>query len=150
MNTSKKQNKIWQEIDRQLNAGNKQNATHAYLNLYRDTTTVDTACLHFFKRKMLESDSLYTGFVAVSGDHIINCEIFGNSDLLSLSFEELVKGYLRSVRDKSGMPGVSNEDIKAFLDKFLKSEPQQQKYLNGHGSIYTDHNEVIHLIAYPD
>jgi hypothetical protein len=150
MNITKKQNKVWKEIDRQLAYEKNKNATSAYLHLYRDTSGADSACLAFFRKKMKESDSLYAGFVALSGDHIINCELFGSSDLCITSFETMLKGYMRSVRDKTGTVSVSADEVKKFLDKFLKTEEQQQKYLADHGAIFTYDKKVIHLIAYSD
>ncbi|MEP6845173.1 MAG: DUF6569 family protein, partial [Panacibacter sp.] len=124
--------------------------TDAYLDLYRDTSLSDSACLVFFRNKMRQSDSLYAGFVAITGDRIINCEIFGSSDLCVASYETMLKSYMRSVHDKSGTVSVSNDEIKSFLDKFLKTEPQQQKYLADHGAIFTYDKKVIHVIAYRD
>lgn len=150
MNIAKKQNKVWKEVDKQLEANGKESKTAAYLELYRDTSNADSACMAFFRKKMRDSDSLYAGFVAITGDHIINCEIFGSSDLCTASYETMLKGYLRSVHDKAGTVSVSNDETKNFLDKFLKTEPQQQKYLADHGAIFTYDKKVIHLIAYSD
>jgi hypothetical protein len=150
MNIAKKQNKVWKEIDRQLADDKKINTTGAYINLYRDTSGADSACLTFFRKKMKDSDSLYAGFVALTGDHIINCELFGSSDLCITSFETMLKGHMRSVRDKAGTVSISDDEVKKFLDKFLKTEEQQQKYLADHGAIFTYDKKVIHLIAYSD
>src|SRR5438552_9986945 len=98
---------------------------------------------------MRDTDSLYAGFVAMTGDHIINCEIFGSSDLCTASFETMLKSYYRSVHDRSGTVSVSEDEIKSFLDKFLKNEQQQQKYLEDHGAIFTYDKKVIHIVAYP-
>lgn len=150
MNIAKKQNKVWKEVDKQLEDNGKESKTAAYLELYRDTSNADSACIAFFRKKMLDGDSLYAGFVAITGEHIINCEIFGSSDLCTASFETMLKSYTRSVQDKSGTVNVSNDEVKKLLDKFLKTEPQQQKYLADHGAIFTYDKKVIHLIAYSD
>lgn len=150
MNLAKKQNKVWKEVDKQLEAGGKESKTAAYLELYRDTSNADSACIVFFRKKMLDSDSLYAGFIAITGDHIINCELFGSSDLCVSSYETLLKSYFRSVQHKTGTPIVSDNEVKNFLDKFLKTEEQQQKYLADHGAVFTYEKKVIHLIAYSD
>jgi hypothetical protein len=150
MNIAKKQNKVWKEVDKQLEANGKESKTAAYLELYRDTSNADSACIAFFRKKMRDSDSLCAGFVAITSDRIINCEIFGSSDLCTASYETMLKSYMRSVQDKSGTASVSNDEVKSFLDKFLKTETQQQKYLSDHGAIFTYDKKVIHLIAYSD
>jgi len=146
----KKQNKVWKEIDRQLSEQGVTNASGAYIDLYRDTASIDSSCFRMLKKKMTESDSLYAGFIAVTGNRIIDCELFGSSDLCIASFDAMLKSYLRSINANDGVPNVSDTEIKNFLDDFLQSEPQQQKYLSRHGSIYTYQNHVIHLIAYND
>jgi hypothetical protein len=150
INIAKKQNKVWKEIDAQLTEGGKRPNTDAYLELYRDTTNKDSACMAYFRKKMYDSDSLYAGFVAITGDRIINSEIFGSSDLCITSYETMLKSYFRSVHDRNGTVTVSREEVKNFLDKFLNNEDQQQKYLEDHGAIFTYEKKVIHLIAYPD
>ena len=150
INIAKKQNKIWKEIDRQLGDNSKENKTGAYLELYRDTVSTDSACFSFFTKKMKDSDSLYAGFIAITGDKIINCELFGSADMCLASYPTLLKSYLRSVNDKNGSPKVKDETIKNFLDKFLQTEEQQLKYLEDHGAIYMFDKKVIHLVAYTD
>ena len=150
INVSKKQNKIWKEIDRQLIADGAQNITSTYLNLYKSDSKIDSACLVFFNNKIRESDSAYAGFVAVTGNRIINCELFGSSSLCIASFEVMLKSYMRSITANDGPPTVSNERVKKFLAKFLETEAQQKQYLLKHGSLYTSNGRAIHLVAYDE
>jgi len=150
IDVSQKQNKVWKEIDKQLADKGIQNITGAYLDLYTDTAKIDTACINFFKRKMMESDSAYAGFVAVTGNRIINCELFGSSDLCTASFEVMLKSYIRSLDINADAPALHNETVKIFLDKFLETEAQQQQYLSTHGRQFSRNGRVIRLIAYPD
>ncbi|MEP7317138.1 MAG: DUF6569 family protein [Panacibacter sp.] len=150
IDVTQKQNKVWKEIDKQLSDKGIQNLTGAYLDLYKDTSKIDTTCMNFFRRKMMESDSAYAGFVAVTGNRIINCELFGSSSLCIASFEVLLKGYMRSTGANEVQQKVSADDIKKFLDKFLKTEAEQQQYLSTHGRLYSNNGHTIHLIAYDD
>jgi hypothetical protein len=149
IDVTKQQNKVWKEIDRQLEDEGMQNATWNYVDIYKDTLSIDTSCMHYFQRKLIESDSAYAGFVAIASDHIIDCQLFGSNDLCVSSFEVMLKSYARTIKAKDGIPQVSNADVKIFLDKFLKSEQQQKEYLEKNGRLYTYQNHVIHLIAYP-
>jgi hypothetical protein len=149
IDVSKKQNKIWKEIDDQLSEAGLRNQTWEYLDLFKDSSSIDTACLHFFRRKLRESDSAYAGFVAVTDNRIIACDLFGTNDLCVASFEVLLKSYARSITSNDGVPQISNDEVKIFLDKFLKTEEQQKEFLSTHGSLYTYQNHVIHLVAYP-
>lgn len=146
---AKKQNKVWKEIDNQLDAEGLQNNTWEYLDMYKDTSSADSACMHYFNRKLKESDSAYAGFVALTDNRIIACDLFGSSDLCIASYNVLLKSYSRSITSKDGTPQVPNEDVRKFLDQFLKTEQQQKDFLATHGSLYSYQNHVIHLVAYP-
>jgi hypothetical protein len=147
---SKQQNKVWKEIDQHLADEGIQNSTWDYLDLFRDPSYIDTSCMSFFRKKMMESDSAYAGFVAITGNRIIDCQLFGNSVLCVASFEVMLKSYARSVTSKDTVLQKTNDDVKTFLDKFLKTEAQQKEFLKTHGSLYTYQNHVIHLIAYDE
>lgn len=148
IDVTQKQNKVWKEIDKQLADKNIQNLTGAYLDLYKDTTKIDSVCMNTFKRKMMETDSAYSGFVAITGNRIINCELFGSSSLCIASFEVMLKGYVRSIRANDNLPKVSTGEVKIFLDKFLETEAQQQQFLSTHGRLYFNNARAVHLIAY--
>jgi len=149
IDVTKQQNKVWKEIDRQLEDEGMQNATWNYVDIYRDTSSIDSACMRYFERKLMESDSAYAGFVAITSDHIVDCQLFGSNDLCVASFEVMLKSYARSIKAKDDLPQVTDGDVKIFLDKFLKTEEQQKQYLEKNGRLYTYQNHVIHLIAYP-
>lgn len=150
IDVTKQQNKVWKEIDEHLASEGIQNATWNYLDLFRDTSYIDTSCMNFFRKKMMQSDSLYAGFVGVTGNRIIDCQLFGSNDLCVASFDVMLKSYARSITSKDGVPQVSNDYVKNFLDKFLKTEEQQKEFLATHGSLYMYQNHVIHLTAYDE
>ncbi len=150
IDVSKKQNRIWKEIDKMMVDNKVRSATRAYLDLFKDTAKIDTSCMTFFRTRMMESDSSYGGFVAITGDRIIDCQLFGSNSLCVASFETMVKGYLRSITQFDIHPDVSNDEVRAFLDKFMQTETQQQQYLAKHGRLYTRNGLPTHLIAYDD
>ena len=150
VNIARKQNKVWKEIDRQLGESDKVNKTNAYLEIYRDTINRDSACIAYFNSRMSASDSLFAGFVAITGDKIINCELFGSTAMFMAAYPTLLKSYLRSVNNHAGNPTIANATVKNFLDKFLQTATQQAKYLQDHGALYLFDKKVIHLVAYTD
>ncbi len=145
-----KQSNVWKEIDRQLLGKELQNKTWAYLDLFRDTSDIDTAYMRFFSRKMMDTDSAYSGFIAITGNRIINSELFGNSYLCTASYDAMIKSYVRSISPHDGFPMTSNDYVKIFLNKFLQTKEQQKKYLAEHGRMYLYQNNVIHLVAYDE
>ena len=144
-----KQNKVWKEIDSQFLHRKLQSQTANYMSLYRDSAfAADSAYLHFFKNKMMHSDSSYAGFVSITGTRIINCELFGNSQLCLLSYDNLIKSYVHSISSLIDLPAVTNKETEVFLNKFLESQEEQEKYAAMHGRIYKAGSFVIHLVVY--
>jgi hypothetical protein len=150
IDVQQKQNKVWKEIDSQFTEKNVKSDTWKYMSLYKDSSHADTAYMNFFKNKIAHSDSSFAGFVAVSGTRIINCELFGSTQFCLLSYENLVKSYVHSIAETEDLPAVSDNEVRNFLDKFLKSEQEQQRYVALHGRIYKTGTAVIHLVVYGD
>jgi hypothetical protein len=150
IDVSKRQNKVWKQIDEELDETNKKNQTSAYLKAYNDSTYFDTSYLHFFVNKMKSSDSSYAGFIAITGNRIIDADIFGGSDLCLTAYIENVKSYVHSLKPTDSIPSKTHDEIKAFTDKFLTDKTTQKKYLAANGRIYYYNSQVIQLIAYDD
>ena len=145
---TQRQSKIWKQIDNELAEKNKKNKTSAYLKAYNDSTLDDTSYLRFFINKMRESDSSYAGFIAITGDRILNAEIFSGSDLCLAAYIEMIKSYVHSLALSDGVPEKTHDEIKTFTDKFLPDKTTQKKYLSTNGRMYYDNGEIIHLVAY--
>jgi hypothetical protein len=150
IDVSKRQNKVWKQIDEELDETNKKNQTSAYLKVYNDSTYFDTSYLHFFINKMKSSDSSYAGFIAITGNRIIDADIFGGSDLCLTAYIENIKSYVHSFKPTDSIPSKTHDEIKAFTDKFLMDKTTQKKYLAVNGRIYYYNSQVIQLIAYDD
>ncbi len=148
IDVSKRQSKVWKQIDEDLAEKNKQNQTSAYLNAYNDSVYSDTSYLHYFIEKMKSSDSAYAGFIAVTGNRIITTDIFAGSDLCLTAYIENIKSYVHSLKPADGIPSKTKDEIKNFTDKFLKDNTTQKKYLSTNGRLYYYNGSIIHLIAY--
>lgn len=148
IDVSKRQSKVWKQVDEELAETNKTNKTSAYLNAYNGSAYFDSSYLRFFIEKMRNSDSSYAGFIAVTGNRIINAEIFGGSDLCVAAYIENIKSYVHSLKPSDGIPVKTRGDIKAFNDKYLKDKTTQKKYLSTNGRMYYYDGKVIHLVAY--
>ncbi len=150
IDVSKRQSKVWKQVDEELDETNKKNQTSAYLRAYNDSTYFDTSYLNFFINKMKSSDSAYAGFIAITGDRIIDADIFGGSDLCLTAYIQNINSYVHSLKPTDGIPSKTHNEIKAFTDKFLTDKTTQKKYLATNGRMYYNNGKVIQLIAYDD
>jgi hypothetical protein len=148
IDVTRRQSKIWKVIDTALLEKNKKNQTDAYLKAFETPDPEDSSYLRYFIEKMRSSDSAYAGFIAITGNRIINAEIFAGTDLCVTAYIENIKSYVRSLRPTDGIPSKTHDEIKSFTDKFLRDKATQKKYLSANGRIYYYEGRVIHLVAY--
>ncbi len=147
---SRKQADIWKEIEKKFTAFKKKSDTEPYLELYRGIMHVDSSYMNYFISKMKASDSLYAGFLAITGDRIIGCEIFSSKEYTWASYKSIVSSYVHSLGENATVPTVSYLQKKNFMDSLLNSEVEQKKFLLTHGRAYEYEGKVIHIIAYGD
>lgn len=145
-----RQNEIWHEIDDQYLGLHQVSETWPYPRIFQNDGGADSGYLNFFHQKLRQSDSAFAGFVAISGNRIIACELFGNTAWCTVSFDGMLSSYLRTVSKKPDLPIVSADSIRIFLDKFLENNEQQERYLSRYGRIYLVGGKIIQLIAYDD
>lgn len=150
MDVSKRQSDVWKEIQRQFSATKKTSETYPYISLYNSNAEIDTAYLNYFANRYKASDSLYAGFIGITGKRIISTEIFGSAELTQLSFLPLLKGFIHAVVLAGSKPSMALESTKNFMDQLLTSEAMQRKFIAGRGRIDRHENRAIHLVAYGD
>jgi len=148
IDVTQRQSKIWKQIDTALILTNKKNSTSAYLKTFEQVNPEDSSYLRYFINRMKNSDSAYAGFIAVTGNRIINAEIFAGTDLCLTGYIENIKSYVRSLTSTDSVPSKTHDEVKSFTDKFLPDKATQKKYLSVNGRMYYDNGNVIHLVAY--
>ncbi len=150
VDVGKRQAEVWREIEKQYAAEGKITSTSSILQLFTWGRVTDTGYINYFTQKYRESDSSFAGFIAVTGERIIFCELFASADLTRIAFPSLLNSAVSTAVRQGAPPVVKREDIKEFLDKFLIDEATQKIYLTTHGRMQQNAGQVFHLIAYGD
>jgi hypothetical protein len=150
LDKSKNQVLIWKEIFTQLGASNLKSPTFAYaaISQNKEIKTQESDYLKFFRDKVKNSDSSMTGFVCVSGNKVLGCEIFADRQLFYDEFEPLLFGYINEAVLRGSAPMLVKEEIKEFMDKVLTNETLQDEYCKKNGKIFRVNNKVIQVTAY--
>jgi hypothetical protein len=150
LDKSKNQVLIWKEIFSQLGAANLESPTFAYaaIGQNKEFQLAENEYLKFFREKVKNSDSSMTGFVCISGNKVIGCEIFADRQLFYDEFEPLLYGYISETVMRGSAPMLVKEEIKEFMDKVLTNETLQDEYCKKNGKIFRVNNRVIQVTAY--
>lgn len=151
LNKSKNQVLIWKEIFTQLGAANLNSPTFAYaaLSQNKEFQVAENEYLEFFRNKFRNSDSTTTGFICVTGNRILGCEIFAEKQLFYDELEPLLFGYINEAIMRGREPLLVKEQIKEFTDKILTNETLQDEYCKTNGKVTRVNNRVIQVTAYP-
>ena len=102
----------------------------------------------FFENKIENSDSTIIGFVAISGDKIIGCDIYAGRNLFYNAYDELMQGYIDEAVNFGKTPKVVDNTVRDYMDKFMMDEASQERYLKTNGKLYRYNGKVIHITAY--
>ena len=150
LDKSKNQVLIWKEIFTQLGAANLKSPTIAYaaISQNKEIQIEESDYLKFFRDKVKNSDSTMTGFICVSGNKVLGCEIFADRQLFYDEFEPLLVGYINESIMRGSAPMLVKEEIKEFTDKILTNETLQDEYCKKNGKIFRVNNRVIQVTAY--
>ena len=152
LNKSKNQVLIWKEIFSQLGAANLNSPTFAYaaLSQNKEFQVAENEYLEFFRNKFRNSDSTVTGFICVTGNRILGCEIFADKQLFYDELDPLLFGYINEAIMRGSEPMLVKEEIKEFTDKILTNETLQDEYCKKNGKVFRVNNRVIQVTAYEE
>lgn len=150
LDKSKNQVLIWKEIFSQLSNANYKSPTFAYaaLKQNKEYQAVEEDYLQFFREKFKNSDSTMTGFVCVSGNKVIGCEIFADMNLFYDELEPLLSGYISEAILYGSEPLLVWEEVKQYMDQILTNETMQEEYCKKNGKIFRVNGKVIQVTAY--
>lgn len=150
LDQSKNQLLIWKEILAQLNYSGVKAPSLAYAAQRADKkfTPEQDAYLRFFNEKFKNADSTITGFVCMSGDKVLGCDIYAGNNLLYGELQPLLHGYIEEAITFGSAPVIKDEKVKEYLDNILTDETTQEAWLKKNGKIYKYDDKVVHITGY--
>jgi hypothetical protein len=150
LDQSKNQVLVWKEVLSQLDHSNTKAPTMAYLARRNDKkyTPEQDAYLRYFHEKFKNSDSSITGFVCMSGDKVIGCDIYAGNNLFYGELLPLLHGYIEEAITFGSTPVIKDDKVKEYLDPILANETSQEAYLKKNGKVYKYKEKVVHITGY--
>ncbi len=138
---------LWREIGSQLGDANVKNKTLAYMSRYADKKQMPLIdeYFRFFLQKFKNSDSSILGFVAVSGNRVVGCDLFADKELFFSQLEPLLKGYSDEAVFFGSPITLPDRDLQLYMDSLLSSELSQEKFVKDKGKIFKQNGQVIHI-----
>jgi len=151
LDQSRNQVLVWKEIFGQLDGGGVKAPTLAYTARKQDKKYAlhEEEYFRYFYDKM-KNDSSIVGFVCLSGDKVIGCDVYAGNNLFREELESLLRGYIEEAIVRGGPVTTKDDKVKKYLDKILTSEPGQEAYLKKNGKIFRYEEKVYHITGYDE
>lgn len=109
----------------------------------KDILEYKAAVLNFLKNK-----ANAIGFVAVSGDKILGCDMFATVDLFRNQLDNLISSYSTEAITNGSKPVVTYPEVKTYIDNILSDESKQEKMIEKNGIQLKDKNSKLHITVY--
>ncbi|TDH19781.1 hypothetical protein EXU57_22235 [Segetibacter sp. 3557_3] len=129
MDKTGRQSHVWKEIERQFMAVRKNSEVWPYLQLHSAKPIADSFYLRYFMDKYRNSDSLFAGFIAITKQRIISCELFSSTDMTTIAYPFFLPGFINDAVREGGIPVQQQEKITLFMDQLLLDEHTQEALL---------------------
>jgi hypothetical protein len=143
-----RQSEIWKQIEQTLAQSKQHSPTFQYAQLLQQMQKSDSTYMSYFIKKFQVSDSSYAGFIAVSNNRIIGCELYASCIYTNLYFKNIVSSFVHALKPSDSVPVNNRVALKLFTDSLFTSENLQKQFLLTHGKIDKFQNKVIHLTAF--
>jgi hypothetical protein len=145
----KNQGEVWSEVDKVTEKQNAKTSTGTYaaidqsesykndLNEYMD---------HFLKS--LDKIDHCIGFVGVSGDKVIGCDIFADNELFRKQMKNLLNAYITEAISHGSPVKADDQAVKKYLSDFLHDRPDQDEKIKEKGMHFEEKGRKVHINTY--
>jgi hypothetical protein len=148
MDLKRTQRDVWKAIDQRYKSENKLTETSSYTEIAKDRLAVDSGYIRFFTKKFLESDRNFCGFVAITGNAIIGCDLYANADLNNVQYQANLSSYIKEAVDGGDIPVIENAKVEAFTRPIFSDDKTRRKFLEKRGRIFSYEGKIIHISAH--
>ena len=144
------QSAVWEEVGKTVRKNKTETNTGTYTSLVnsKEYNKELSEYINFFMNS-LKTKSNCIGFVGVSGDKIIGCDIFATPDLFKKQSETILNGYITEAIIHGSTVNIKYENVKNYLEEILTvQKDKQDNAINEKGGQYEHKNRKIHITTF--
>lgn len=145
----KDQSGVWNEVDKVTEKQNAKTSTATYTAISQSDS---------YKQQLEEYMNYFTsslnklpnciGFVGVSGDKIIGCDIFAGTELFRKQMKNLLNSYITEAITHGSEARPIETSVKKYLDEFLNDKPDQDVKIKEKGVQFEEKGKKLHINTY--
>ncbi len=146
---NKNQSTVWSKVAETTSENDATSGTSTYTALENSKEYKDAIAKYMSRFQSLwDNDERVVGVVAASGNEVIGADIFATHDLFANAYNNLLHSYCTDAMTNGSEVKISTEDIQKYLAQFLANEDNQEKALDGKGSLFKHKNRTLHLTTF--
>jgi len=144
------QSAVWEEVGKTVKKNHTETNSGTYTSLVNSKEyNKQVKEYSDYLLKALKATPNCIGFVGVSGNEIIGCDIFATPDLFSKQSETILKGYITEAVINGKEVNIDYSEVQKYLNELLTDqEEDQDKVINEKGGQYKFNNKKIHITTF--
>ena len=145
----KNQSEVWKKVDLHTSKNKASSTTSTYTNLENSDDYQKDINKYMEKfNNLFDNNNKVIGFIAVTGDEIIGCDLFATHELFINSYENLIHSYIGHAITNGSEVSINDEKVYTYLNRVLKDESNQEEEIEKNGTIYKWKNKKLHITLY--